>query len=110
MNLASIKINVVNVVAMGRVAWVVMVFHFQGLSKINADCASAMAQTALATRAGRGLMERHARCVSQASTRARLDLPNAAAARRTRARLRRVQLWPTAPARLAGRGLMEVHV
>ena len=92
MNLASIKMLAVNVVVMGRVAWVVMVFHFQGLSKISADFATAMAKAALARLAGRGLMERHARRVSQASTRARLDLPNAAAARRTRARLRRVQL------------------
>ena len=92
MNLVSIKMLVANVVAMGRVAWVVMVFHFQGLSKINADCASVMAQTALATPDGRGLMERHARRVSQASIRARLDLPNASAARRTRALLLRAQL------------------
>jgi hypothetical protein len=65
--------------------------------------------TALAMPDGRGLTEAYARRASQASTRTRLDLLTAAAARLTRARLRRVRLWPAAPAWLAGRGLMEGH-
>ncbi len=52
MNLASIKMLVVNVVVMGRVAWVVMVFHFRGLSKISADFATAMGPRAVAAMDG----------------------------------------------------------
>jgi hypothetical protein len=54
-------------------------------------------------------MEGHACRAVHASTKVRLDLLTVAAARRTRARLHRVRLWQTAPARLAGGGLMEGH-
>ena len=51
-----------------------------------------LSETALATRAGRGLMEIHARRAAQASTRMYRELPTAAAARQTRAHLSRAQL------------------
>jgi hypothetical protein len=56
---------VVNVVVMGRVAWVVMAFHFQGLSKISADFATAMGPRAVAATESL-ILARYATCVENA--------------------------------------------
>ena len=61
-------------------------------------------QRARATPVSLGHMRDNAERVRQESTSKLLDRPTAAAARLTRARLRRVQRRPTAPAMLAGRG------
>ena len=61
-------------------------------------------QRARATPVSRGHMRDNAGHVRQESTRKLLEIANAAAARLTRARLRRVQRRPTANAMLAGRG------
>ena len=61
-------------------------------------------QRARATPDSRGHMRDNAGHVRQGSTRKLLEMANAAAARLTRGRLRRVQRRPTAHAMLAGRG------
>jgi hypothetical protein len=67
------------------------------------------AQSALAMRATRGLMEAYARHVSQESGKARQELAAAKTARLTPTRLLRALRLQTAPATRAGRGLMEGH-
>jgi hypothetical protein len=57
---------VVNVVVMGRVAWVAMAFHFQGLSKISADFATAMGPRAVAATESL-ILARYATCAENAT-------------------------------------------
>ena len=80
--------------------------HFARLTRVRLRRVK-FRSTALAIRAGWGLMEGHVPSASQASTRAKLDLLSAAAARQARAHQHRVRLFPTAPATLAFLGRMD---